>query len=77
MFPLCACGCDRQAPPESSLCDSGGAWWRMTCAAKALKGLRCLQNLPPDDLSVLVGVLRVNGFGLGDVVIASLPFSDV
>lgn len=73
-YPLCACGCGRQAPPDSALCDSGGAWWRFSCAARVLKGVRSLQNLPPHDLTELVKILGRNGFALADVIVGALPF---
>lgn len=73
-FLLCACGCGKQAPPTDSLCDSGGAWWRFSCAAKTLKAVRCLQNIPPAELGVVVGVLRAHGFGLADTVVGAVPF---
>jgi hypothetical protein len=70
---LCACGCNRLTGDEP-ICDSGGAWWRASCAVRTLKGVRCLQNLPPDALGALVGILRVHGFGLADTVVGALPF---
>ncbi len=71
----CACGCGRQAPPDSALCDSGGAWWRFTCIAKAGKMLRELQNLPPAALGLIVSILRENGHGaLADLIVGALPF---
>ena len=73
-FNLCACGCGRQADPHIALCDSGGAWWRFSCAARVLKGVRTLQNLPPDELGVFVSILRSHGFGLADTVVGALPF---
>jgi hypothetical protein len=73
---VCACGCGRQAPPDSALCDSGGAWWRFGCAARALKGVRCLQNLPPAELGTLVSLLRANSFGLADTIVGSVPFDE-
>jgi len=73
-YVLCACGCGRQAPPEIALCDAGGAWWRFQCAARSLKGLRCLQNLPPQDLATVVTILRAHGFGLASTVVGALPF---
>lgn len=75
-LPLCVCGCGRRVPPAYAMQDSGGAWWRMACAARVLKGLRCLQNLPPGDLGVVVGVLRANGFGLADTIVGAIPFSE-
>ena len=53
--------------------DAGGAWWRMDCAARSLKLMRCLQNMPAHDLGVLVALLERNGFGTG-VVVGALPF---
>lgn len=75
-YTICACGCTRQADPHIALCDSGGAWWRFSCAARVLKGVRSLQNLPPSDLGEIVKILRRNGFGLADVVIGALPFDE-
>lgn len=73
---VCACGCGKQAPPDSALCDSGGAWWRFSCASRVLKGVRCLQNLPPADLGALVSILRANGYGLADTVTGAIPFDE-
>ncbi len=56
------------------MCDAGGAWWRFQCAARYLKALRCLQNLPPKELGALVTILRAHGFGLANTVIGALPF---